>query len=29
MYNPIETMYFHVDSSDYGWGAVLNDNAAY
>jgi hypothetical protein len=26
IYKPIETAYLHADSSDYGWGAVLNDN---
>lgn len=25
IYKPVETAYLHVDSSSYGWGAVLND----
>jgi hypothetical protein len=29
IYKPIEAAYLHADSSDYGWGAVLNDNPAY
>jgi hypothetical protein len=29
IYKPIETTYFHADSSGYGWGAVLHDNHAY
>jgi hypothetical protein len=29
IYKPIETAYLHADSSDYGWGAVLNDNDNY
>ena len=26
IWQPIETAYMHVDSSDFGWGAVLNDH---
>jgi hypothetical protein len=26
IYKPIETAYLHADSSNYGWGAVLNDD---
>ena len=26
---PIETAYLHADSSDYGWGAILNEDARY
>jgi hypothetical protein len=29
VYKPIETAYLHADSSDYGWGAVLNDDSNY
>jgi hypothetical protein len=29
IYKPIETAYLHPDSSDYGWGAVLNDDSNY
>jgi hypothetical protein len=29
IYKPVETAYLHADSSDYGWGAVLNDDANY
>jgi hypothetical protein len=29
MYKPVETAYLHADSSDYGWGAVLNDDPNY
>jgi hypothetical protein len=29
IYKPIETAYLHADSSDYGWGAVLNDDPNY
>jgi hypothetical protein len=29
IYKPIETAYFHADSSDYGWGAVLNNDSNY
>jgi hypothetical protein len=29
IYKPIETAYLHADSSDYGWGAVLNDDSNY
>ena len=25
IYKPVETAYLHVDSSDFGWGAVLNE----
>jgi hypothetical protein len=28
-YKPIETAYLHADSSNYGWGAVLNDDSNY
>jgi hypothetical protein len=26
---PSETAYLHADSSDYGWGAALNDDPKY
>jgi hypothetical protein len=29
IYMPIETAYLHAGSSDYGWGAVLNDDPNY
>jgi hypothetical protein len=29
IYKPVETAYLHADSSDYGWGAVLNDDPNY
>jgi hypothetical protein len=29
IYKPIETAYLHADSSDYEWGAVLNEDANY
>jgi hypothetical protein len=29
IYKPIETAYLHADCSDYGWGAVLNDDSHY
>jgi hypothetical protein len=29
IYKHIETAYLHADSSDYGWGAVLNDDSNY
>jgi hypothetical protein len=29
IYKPIETAYLHADSSDYDWGAVLNDDSNY
>ena len=29
IYKPIETAYLHADFSDYGWGAVLNDDSNY
>ena len=25
IHRPLETAYMHVDSSDFGWGAVLNE----
>jgi hypothetical protein len=29
IYKPIETAYLYVDYSDYGWGAVLNENPSF
>jgi hypothetical protein len=29
IYKPIETAYLRADSSNYGWGAVLNDDPNY
>eukprot|EP00873_Tetraselmis_striata_P042135 jgi/Tetstr1/462399/TSEL_007405.t1 len=29
LYKPVETAYMHVDSSGYGWGAVLNETARF
>jgi hypothetical protein len=29
IYKPIETTYLHADSSDYGWGGVLNEDSNY
>jgi hypothetical protein len=29
IYKPVETAYLHADSSDYGWGVVLNDDPNY
>jgi hypothetical protein len=29
IYKPIEKFYLHADSSDYGWGEVLNENLSF
>jgi hypothetical protein len=29
IYKPVETAYLHAESSDYGWGAVMNDDSNY
>jgi hypothetical protein len=29
IYKPIDTAYLHADSSDYGWGGVMNNDSYY